>query len=533
MSKWRAFGSTEKALTVSPLGRTFYRFGVSLGGFLPVISLKHMRISQSFPILILLWFVLLVQAKTGFAADSDVQYGPLHHEFNLTLDSGRRTEILGPLYYQQDIDDEWDATRTWAAPPLFSYVRNEELDYAVFDFLWKGLTYNRHGTEYRFQILQLWSFAGGSTQSETNLHRFTIFPIYFQQRSAIPEKNYTALVPIYGHLQGRLFRDEVNFVLFPLYARSRKRDVITDNYLFPVIHRRHGHGLSGWQVWPLIGHEHKSVTTKTNNLEEAEIVAGHDKMFVLWPLFGNSHSGVGTDNPTHEQFFLPFYSYLRSPKRDTTTFPWPLGYTHIVDREKKYEEWAAPLPIIVFARGEGRTVNRVWPFYSKAENKSQTSDWILWPIYKHNALRTPPLERERTRILFFLYSDSLMTNADTGLSSRRLDLWPVFTARRGFDGKSRLQIINFLEPFLPNNVSVERDLSPLWSLWRSEANPVTGASSQSLLWNLYRRDAAPEGKKCSLLFGLIQYQSGPVGPRWRLFHIPMGRDQRPPETSPR
>ena len=199
-----------------------------------------MRITRFFQIFTLVWLALLAQVQAVGAAEGDAQFGPLYHEFNLTLDSGRRTEIFGPLYYQQDIDDEWDATRTWAVPPLFSYLRNEELDYAVFDFLWKGLTYNRHGTEYRFQILQLWSFAGGSTQSETNIHRFTIFPIYFQQRSAIPEKNYTALVPLYGHLQGRLFNDEAKFLLFPLYGQTRKRDVITDNYLFPVFHLRHG-----------------------------------------------------------------------------------------------------------------------------------------------------------------------------------------------------------------------------------------------------------------------------------------------------
>jgi hypothetical protein len=70
---------------------------------------------------------------------------------------------------------------------------------------------------------------------------------------------------------------------------------------------------------------------------------------------------------------------------------------------------------------------------------------------------------------------------------------------------------------------VERSLSPLWSIWRAERNAKTGANSQSLLWNLYRRDATPETKKCSLLFGLFQYQSSPAGKRWRLFYIPMGK----------
>ena len=44
--------------------------------------------------------------------------------------------------------------------------------------------------------------------------------------------------------------------------------------------------------------------------------------------------------------------------------------------------------------------------------------------------------------------------------------------------------------------------------------------------NLYRRDASPESKKCSLLFGLFKYQSGPDGKRWRAFYVPFGK--KPP-----
>ena len=76
--------------------------------------------------------------------------------------------------------------------------------------------------------------------------------------------------------------------------------------------------------------------------------------------------------------------------------------------------------------------------------------------------------------------------------------------------------------------SLQRDFSPLWSLWRSEKNPNTGASSQSLLWNLYRRDKTPETKKCSLLFGLFKYECGPDGKRWRVCYIPFGRKKESP-----
>lgn len=456
------------------------------------------------------------------AAD-DLSFGPLFDRFELTLEPGHRTEALGPLYYHQVTEDQ---TQLWASPPIFSYSLNEDVDYESLDFLWKGITYTRYGEEYRFQILQLFSFAGGGTQSETNVHRFTLFPIYFQQRSELPGMDYTALVPIYGHINKRLFRDEIKFVLFPLYGQSRKRDVVTDNYLYPIFHLRRGDGLQGWQIWPLFGTESKEVTTRSNDWGDLELKGGHQKLFVLWPFFHDHHLGLGTTNPVHQQALIPFYSYLRSPARDSTSYLWPLGVTHTVDREKKFNEWGAPWPLVVFTRGEGKTVNRVWPFFSQARNRYLSSSWYVWPIYKKNRLHSDPLDRERTRILFFLYSDLSVRNTETKKSLRRRDFWPLFTFKKDFEGATRLQVLSLLEPFLPNNPSVDRNLSPLWSLWHSEENPTRAASSQSLLWNLYRRDVQQEHRKCSLLFGLFQYHSDPDGRRWRVFYIPFGHSKR-------
>jgi hypothetical protein len=124
--------------------------------------------------------------------------------------------------------------------------------------------------------------------------------------------------------------------------------------------------------------------------------------------------------------------------------------------------------------------------------------------------------------MLFLYSDVLEKNTETGARSRRADFWPLFTSRRDFNGDQTLQILAILEPILPNNKSIQRNYSPLWSLWRSQKNGKTGATSQSLLWNFYRRDTTHETKKLSILFGLFKYQSTPDGKLWRLFYVPLG-----------
>jgi hypothetical protein len=308
--------------------------------------------------------------------------------------------------------------------------------------------------------------------------------------------------------------------MFPLYVETRKKDVVTDNYVLPFFHLRHGDGLNGWQFWPLMGHEHKDVTTRTNGFKDVETVGGHEKLFVLWPFFFNEHTGIGTDNPLWEQGSLPAYDIERSPKRDSTSVLWPF-FSYIDQHEKKYREWQVPWPLIVIARGEGKTITRFFPLFSQAHNASLESDFYLWPIFKYNRSHSASVETERTRIFFFLYSDSRVKNMETGKTQRRIDCWPLFLHQREFNGDSRLQVLAILEPFLRRAHKIERDYSPLWSIWRSEKNPRAGATSQSLLWNLYRRDVTPTSKHSSFFFGLFQSQSDANGKGVRLFYIPM------------
>ncbi|MGH7973321.1 MAG: hypothetical protein ACREIC_31770, partial [Limisphaerales bacterium] len=58
-------------------------------------------------------------------------------------------------------------------------------------------------------------------------------------------------------------------------------------------------------------------------------------------------------------------------------------------------------------------------------------------------------------------------------------------------------------------------------VWVSKHNAQTGAASQSLLWNLYRREAAPGSRRVSAFFGLFQYHADPTGKRLRLFYVPL------------
>jgi hypothetical protein len=308
--------------------------------------------------------------------------------------------------------------------------------------------------------------------------------------------------------------------MFPFYSETRKRDVVTDNYLFPFVHVRTGDGLNGWQVWPFVGREHKIPTLVTNGFGDVTTVGGHEHSFILWPFWLKQDDGIGTANPETFRASIPFFVYRRSPNLDFNTVLWPL-FNWFDNREKKYREWQMPWPLIVFARGEGKTTDRVFPLFSFSHNALKENNSVLWPVYVQQRTHSDPLDLRRTRVLFYLYSDTQEKNTQTGHEKRRLDMWPFFTWHREFDGRERLQVLAPVEPALPNNRGVERNWSPLWSVWRAEKNPKTGAASQSLLWNLYRRESAPAHKKVSLLFGLFQYQSDGENRRVGLFFIPV------------
>src|SRR5690349_18969718 len=93
-------------------------------------------------------------------AAGETDLGPLFDEFQLTLKTGTRSEAVGPLFY----DEESGAQSGWALPPIFSSYRDADTESREWDFAYPIITYDRFGPEYRFQIIQLFSFSGGGLQ---------------------------------------------------------------------------------------------------------------------------------------------------------------------------------------------------------------------------------------------------------------------------------------------------------------------------------------------------------------------------------
>lgn len=479
-------------------------------------------------------------------AYGQVDLGPLYCQWR-TTDLQTNIEAVGPIFGQVMADQ----ALAWAVHPIVYYGRDRQAESTEVDVLYPVFTYDRRGIEYKWQVLQLINASGGTAADGSNFHRVTLFPIYFAQHSSEPAQCYTALFPVAGTLKNRFFRDEIQFILWPLYVKTvrgqpgqtpdltqietagdgrihtAEAKIVTYNFIVPMFHVRHGSGLKGWQVWPLIGSERKAVTTSTNIWGELETVPGHESRFFLWPVWLQQTRNIGTTNVERHLAFLPLYAQLRSANRDSTSYLWPIGLTITDDRARKYHEVGAPWPFVVFASGEGKTTRRIFPLFSQARSPTAESEWYLWPLYKRNKLHAQPLERDRTRVLFFLFCDTVERNTQTEATRRRTALWPLFTASRSYDGTERFQLFSILEPLLPNNTGIERNYSPLWTVWRSEKNPRAGTTNQSLLWNLYRADTTANGRRCSFLFGLFLYETTETQKCLRLFHVPISKKPKP------
>ena len=438
--------------------------------------------------------------------------GPLFHDLALTLSLGDRVEAIGPLVWTE----KTPTLTGWGLNPLVSYRSEVGVERTQFDFLYPLVTHDRYGDQGRWQVLQFLSWGGGPGSDGTTAQRFTVFPFYFQQNSTDPAQSYQALLPFYGTLKNRLFRDEIRFLAFPLWMQTRKRDVITDNYLAPFLHRRRG-GANGWQLWPVYGQETRVPLRRTSKLTDLpEIVPGHEKRFLAWPFLLSEIQGVGSANPTTNRAVLPLLSTTRSPNQDNTTVLWPF-FTKTVNREKQFEEWGAPWPFIGWANGEGKSARRIWPLYGRAANTNVSSLFVLWPAYSRKDLVTENLERKSTRGLLYLWNDVSVRDRQSGAEYRRRSLWPLVYHWRDREGRERLQLLAGAEGAFPYNEGIQRAWSPLWSLYRSEKNPKADAASQSLLWNLWRRESQTGKNQSSFLFGFVKSETTAEGRAWGWF----------------
>jgi hypothetical protein len=451
-------------------------------------------------VLIALGFLALAAASAAEeGATRPLNLWPLYDDREDPLDRARVRSGLGPLLMSSRSTD--GEVSQFAFRPLFFWREEHGARRLEWDLVYPLVTYRRSEGDWEFKFLEIMTARGEGSPQVGREERADFFPFYFSGVRENGEK-YSGVMPFGGHIYNRLFWEEFEWVLFPLYARTVRTGVETRYFPWPLVSVTRGVNPEddhrGFRIVPLYGQEKKAGV--------------FEKYFALWPLFLYQRTGLDGDEPEDVLSFLPFYVARRSPNWDQTVVLWPL-YVHTDDRAKKYEQWDVIWPIFKYARGEGRQTFILFPLYME-DHKVLKDEYlmreityddfaVLFPLYIRQREEIIGSRKARDRILWYLYSDTRQEGADG--SSRRVDAWPFVRYERDREGSVVFQSLALLEAFLPGNEWIERNYSPLWSLYTYRANPE-GETVHSFLWNFLRHEETKVGRSIEVLGPILAYR---------------------------
>lgn len=462
-------------------------------------------------------FILLITAAAAPAAAAEegtvTTFWPLFDYRSSPATGYSNLSILGPIFKREQTGN---VTRTALRPLFFNQSDKESSDS---DILYPLASTSSGDGDSSTQVLKLYqkhiSRAGTPEEKRDSM----LFPFYISGES---EKYgpYKSFFPIHGDIYQRFWRDEYHYTLFPLYGRTVKNGTTTTNLLYPIFNTVSGENESGFQFWPLYGQSGKQGV--------------YSKRFLLWPFYIRESLGLNSDNPTENLDLIPFYASSTSPQRSSTHMPWPFcgvvrdGQGTVIERDIFWPFW-------VTAQGKDYSIQRFIPFYAQSKIKDATSDWIIWPIYRHETINSASFRQDKTSLLYFLFSRSDESWPKIGKDRARSALWPLYAWKRDEAGIRSLSMPALAEPVIWND-GLERNWAPLWRLFIAKWDDK-GNNAVSLLWNLYWQEKRGQelawelsplvsyrstgaGSEFKLLKGLFGYGGGKDGSSLSLFWIP-------------
>ena len=193
-----------------------------------------------------------------------------------TLNPGPRRENFAPLFIYSE-DEEREGKALDVLGPFFSYRKDQKEQ----DLAFRPLLLPQEGAAAYLSRIPLPPREIRADRPARTLlpHPFLFHPPGFDPGASGKERTsfllaiwgetgqgekYGGFFPFYGHLKKRFGKDEINFVLWPLYSDSRagrrERPTPFSGRSFPITE---GEG-KGCKIWPLAGHEtrRRTITRK-------------------------------------------------------------------------------------------------------------------------------------------------------------------------------------------------------------------------------------------------------------------------------
>lgn len=448
-----------------------------------------------------------------------------------TDDAGRVVswQAAGPLIFQQPAERGGTVS---GFRPLFAEWQDDLGQLRERNVLYPVFIYRTDGDSYRWSVFQLINRSGNlaakTTPTTPVYETFDLWPFWFSRDTGDPQGSYRALFPIAGTIKDRFGYDRLKFTLFPFYLRSEKKGTVATSTPWPFLKITRGRQ-EGFALWPLYG-----------RLEQPGVF---ERRFYLWPLAWNNTiqprdadgAPVANGTPRREVGVLPFYTRETAPGFDNANFLWPFfGYT---DRTQPnvYHETRYFWPFLVRGEGENRDVRRFGPFYTHSVVKGVEKTWYLWPIYRERREQIGAIDQTQRQVLYFLYrsTEQRSLTSPSAAPAEKQHLWPLFSSWDNGAGRQQLQFPSPLAVFFPDNERVRASWSPLFALYRFDQR-APDDKRHELLWGLFSHRVRPgerefhvgplfsmkeraDEKRFAIGNGLIAWQRGAPGTRWRFF----------------
>ncbi|NIP38914.1 MAG: hypothetical protein GWM89_07630 [Candidatus Dadabacteria bacterium] len=439
---------------------------------------------KKFKVFISIALCLLITSVS--AAGKEVNFGPLFDYTNRPDQNKKEITVLGPFFIYRTEDKH----KEYGLRPLFYNEYDYKRDKHYLDIAYPFAGYRRHENNKAFNILFFINYNSRHRQSDVQ-RNFSIFPVFFSSFSENKNDNYLALFPLYGNIKNKFHKDRISFALFPLFFQTESDGETNTNILWPFIGYQKGQGVEGFKLWPLYGYKKRKKPYV-------------DDKFVLWPFYVKREKQF-YDERVRYVSYLPFYSELDSKDINQKSYLWPF-FNKYTDRKNEFERIDAPWPVFNITRGK-KEEKRFFPLFAKEVSGDDKDGYFLWPLYSYKVTDLDDYKISKKYYLLFLYKDvkEIPKNL-SGRSSRRVDLWPVFSYHRDRKGNRQINVLSILEPFLPGNRQIENNYSAFWTLYEKK-KLVTGQETTTILWNTYKSSKHGRNKiiKISPLIPLFEY----------------------------
>jgi len=361
----------------------------------------------------------------------------------------------------------------------------------VTDVLWPVATMRKWGNDSDWRFLTAVGH-DDDAGDPAGAYRAWFLPFFFFGRNRAGE-DYGAVFPLGGRIEGWYGRDEVSFILFPLYARSRLKDIETHHVLWPLLSRTTGDAVYQARFFPFYGYSRRGDMM--------------ERTFILWPVWNRvkdckpGASGGGF-------MLFPFGGHVKMGDQETWMLLPPF-FRHTRTREGT--AGACPWPLVQWQQGKSRKLY-VWPLYGRRTSEGDNVSFWAWPLVWKGRTQRDGVQRDRFRV-FPVYSQEVLRKADqsgTAVADRYVSVWPLVSYRQS--GSNTTWRMMDLWPFR-DTPAIERNLAPWWTVY--DRRRTGEGTSGRLLWGLARWSTRKDGEVYRSLFPLGAMRRDRQGDRYR------------------